>query len=119
MNQWLAALVGVGVGSIVVAFINGLFSKRKLSAEATKIITGAASEVVEIQKAELARVIASNTLLNGKVEAQQIQLEEVQRVLRSQAAALEVHAFWDLQAVGIALKHGIDLPPPPPLTTGS
>ena len=119
MSQWLTGLAGIGVGSVLVAIVTGLFSKRKLSAEATKIITGAASEVVEIQKAELARVIASNTLLNGKVEAQQIQIEDVQRVLRSQAAALEVHAFWDLQAVGIAREHGIDLPPPPPLTTGS
>ena len=119
MNQWLTLLAAFGLGSVFVSIITGLFSRRKLSAEATKIITGAASEVVEIQKAELARVIASNTLLNGKVDAQQIQLNDMQNTLRTQAAALEVHAFWDLQAVGIAREHGIDLPPPPPLTTGS
>ncbi len=119
MNQWLAAFTGAGVASVIAAIVAGLFSRRKLSAEATKIITGAASEVVEIQKAELARVIASNTLLNGKVDAQQIQLDEVRNVLRTQSEALAIHAFWDSQAYDIAREHGIDLPPPPPLTTGS
>lgn len=119
MNQWLTGLAGIGVGSVLVALITGLFSKRKLSAEATKIITGAASEVVEIQKAELARVIASNTLLNGKVDAQQIQIDDMQKMVRAQSEALAIHAFWDTQAVGIAREHGIELPPPPPLTTGS
>lgn len=119
MNQWLSALVGLGVGSVLVALLNGLFSKRKLSAEATKIITEAASDVVEIQKAELARVLASNTVLTGQIAAQQIQLEEVQRVVRATSEALAIHAFWDSQAVDIAREHGIELPPPPPLTTGS
>lgn len=126
MNQWLTGLAGVGLGSIIAAIIAGLFSKKKLSAEATKIITDAASGVVEIQKAELARVLASNTLLIGKVDAQQIQidaqqtdLEEVRREVRVQTEQIAIHAFWDTQAVGIAREHGIELPPPPPLTTGS
>lgn len=119
MNQWLAALTGAGVAAVFAAFINGMFGKRKLSAEATKIITDAASGVVEIQKAELARVVASNTLQSGQLAAQQIQLDELQRAVHAQSEALAIHAFWDSQAVNIAAEHGIELPPPPPLTTGS
>lgn len=115
MNQWLAAFTGAGVATVMAAVVAGLFSKRKLSAEATKIITDAASGVVEIQKAELARVLASNTLLIGKVEAQQIQLDEVQRVVHRQAEVLAVHAFWDQQVTSIAAAHSITLPPAPPL----
>lgn len=119
MNQWLTAFTGLGIGSVLVVLFQGLFGRRKLSAEATKIITDAASGVVEIQKAELARVLASNVVLGGQVEAQRIQLEELQRVVHKTSEALAIHAFWDSQAVDIAREHGIDLPPPPPLTTGS
>jgi hypothetical protein len=119
VNQWLQWLTALGAGSVLVVLLQGLFGKRKLSAEATKIITDAASGVVEIQKAELARVLASNTMLIAQVEAQRIQLEEVQRVVHKTSEALAIHAYWDSQVVDIAREHDIDLPPPPPLTTGS
>lgn len=116
-SEVIRLLTALGIGAILLAVVNGLFSKRKLSAEATKIITDAASGVVEIQKAEIARVVASNILLTGKVEAQQIQLEEMQRVVRTQGELLAVHTFWDQQVVAIARDHAIELPPAPPLTT--
>jgi hypothetical protein len=117
VNPWLQLLGSAAVGAVLVAIIGGLFSKRKLSAEATDIITKAASGVVERLEAENARVIASNTLLSGKVEAQQIQVDQVQRAQRAQGEALAIHAFWDRQAVEALREHGIDLPPPPPLPT--
>lgn len=109
-SEVIRLLTALGIGAILLAVVNGLFSKRKLSAEATKIITDAASGVVEIQKAALARVVGDNLLLTGKVEAQQIQLDEIHRLLA-------IHAFWDRQVGDIAAEHGIELPPPPPLTT--
>lgn len=124
MNTALQILGAFGVGGILVAVLNGLFAKRKLSAEATKIITDAASGVVQNLRDENARVIASNTALSVKVEAlnvkvehQQTQIEDGQRVQRSQSEALAIHAFWDQQAVTLCREQGIDLPAPPPLTT--
>ena len=38
--RWITSL---GVSAVLLALVNGLFGKRKLSAEATKIITDAAS----------------------------------------------------------------------------
>lgn len=114
-SEVIRLLTALGIGAVLLAVVNGLFSKRKLSAEATKIITDAASGVVEIQKAEIARVVASNILLTAKVEAQQIQFEEMQRVLRAQGELLAVHTFWDQQVVSIARDHSIELPPAPPL----
>jgi hypothetical protein len=109
--KWLTA---AGVGAVLLAVVNGLFSKRKLSADATKVITEAASGVVERLTEENARVIASNIVLAGKVEALQTNVQ----LLRD---AIAVHAFWDQQAFNAAKAQGLDLPEPPPLhiTPGS
>lgn len=124
MNEVIQWVTGVGIGGILLALVNGLFTKRKLSAEATKIITDAASGVVQNLRDENARVIASNTVLGVKVaeltvkvEHQQVQIEQGQRIQRVQSEALAVHAFWDQQAVSICAEQGINLPAPPPLTT--
>jgi hypothetical protein len=124
MNEIVQWVTGVGIGGILLAIVNGLFSKRKLSAEATKIITDAASGVVQNLRDENARVIASNTALGVKVdgltrrvELQQGQIEDGQRIQRAQSDALAIHAFWDTQAVAICAEQGIDLPAPPPLST--
>lgn len=119
MNPWLQALGYVGLGGVFVAIINGLFSKRKLSADATKIITDAASGIVERLQQENARVAASNLLLSGKVEALQIEQAAEKEWRRHVDQLLAMHQLWDMQAVEIAQSHGIDLPPPPPLNTGT
>lgn len=110
--QWLASAT---VGALLLAVVNGLFSKRKLSAEATDIITRAASGVVERLESENARVIAGNIALAAKVESQQAMVEELKRAVRAQGEAIAIHAFWESQAVTVARDHGIDLPEPPPL----
>lgn len=117
MNAWLQLLGSAAVGAVLVAMITGLFSKRKLSAEATDIITKAASGVVERLEEENARVILSNTHLSQRVEAQQTSVDEMKRTQRQQGEALAIHAFWDNQAVEALRAQGIDLPPPPPLNT--
>lgn len=115
MNPVLQWLTSAAAGALLLAVVNGFFAKRKLSAEATDIITKAASGVVERLESENARVIASNATLSGKVEAQQTRLDDFHRILRAQSDALAIHAFWDRQAVTIAADHGIALPEPPPL----
>lgn len=117
--EWLQSLAGFGVGAVVVAVLNGLFNKRKLSAEATKIITDAASGIVERLEQENARIVAANTLLEGKVQATQIEQATQREHQRQVDQVLAMHALWDKQVVEIAAQHDIDLPTPPPLTTGS
>ena len=101
MNNALTILGSFGVGAIIVTILNGLFSKRKLSAEATKIIADAASGVVEILRAENARMSIDRTTQASEIAA----IKEV----------IAIHAFWDRQVYDVVQAAGIDLPPPPPL----
>jgi hypothetical protein len=103
-------LLGSGaLGALLLAVVNGIFSKRKLSAEATNIITKAASGVVE-------RLEKENTRQSARLESQQATIDSHARLLRQQGEAIAIHAFWDNQAFTVAKDHGIDLPEPPPLT---
>lgn len=119
MNPWLQALGYIGLGGVFVAIINGLFSKRKLSADATKIITDAASGIVERLQQENARVMGANLVLTSKVEALQQLQNEDREWRRHVDQLLAMHQMWDVQVVEIAQSHNIDLPPPPPLNTGT
>lgn len=108
MNPVLQWLSSAAVASVVVAIVMGLFSKRKLSAEATDIITKAATGVVE-------RLESENVRQGAQLAAQQAQVVEIQRVQRLQGEALAIHAAWDRQTVRVARDAGIELPDPPPL----
>lgn len=108
MNPLLQLLGSGALGALLLAVVNGIFSKRKLSAEATDIITKAASGVVE-------RLEHENTRQSAKLEAQQVTIDGLVRVQRVQGEAIAIHAFWDNQAFSVARDHGIDLPEPPPL----
>lgn len=115
MNPWLEAFSYIGIGGVLAAVVTGLFSKRKLSADATKIITEAASGVVAELRTELSRAAVANALLTGKVEAgQQVQASQ-QEHLRSIDQAVAMHVLWDRQAYRALRDSGIELPEPPPL----
>lgn len=113
----LAAVLGAGgLGAILAAIVTGLFSKRKLGAEATEIITKAAAGVVTNLQDELVRQQGVNTALVAKhtaamdalVESHAEEMEEVRRVL-------QLHVAWDAIAIAKMADVGIDLPPAPPL----
>lgn len=114
----LAALLGTGgLGAIVAAIVTGLFSKRKLGAEATEIITKAAAGVVTNLQDELQRQVRRNEVLVNDhrsavaslVDSHEKELAEVRRVMR-------LHAAWDLMAISRLADQGISLPKPPDLT---
>lgn len=111
----IRTLVALGVGGVLVAVVNGLFSKRKLSADATKIITDAASGVVLVLKAENARVTEQNTRLNARLDATDREQTLLRDENRALAELVAVHGQWDQQAFTMLKNQGIELPPPPPL----
>lgn len=113
----LVAILGVGgLSAVIAAIVTGIFSKRKLGAEATEIITKAAAGVVtslqseldrartsrETQQAEHADAIAKLTASHAR------ELEEVRRVL-------QLHVAWDAIAIAKLGELGVQLPPAPPL----
>jgi hypothetical protein len=115
--ELLAALLGVGgLGAIIAAVVTGLFSKRKLGAEATEIITKAAAGVVTNMQAEIDRQVRRNSelitehraALERIVSDHATEMAEVRRVLG-------LHVAWDGIAIARLAELGITLPPAPPL----
>jgi hypothetical protein len=113
----LAAILGsAGVGAIAAAIIAGLFSRRKLGAEATEIITKAAAGVVTSMQADLDRqtkrnedLVAEHRDFVGRlISSHAEEIEEFRRVL-------QLHVAWDSIAIAEMAKIGINLPPAPPL----
>lgn len=113
----IAALLGAGgLGAIVAAIVTGLFSKRKLGAEATEIITKAAAGVVTNMQAEIDRQVKRNDDL---VEEHRATLARVmadhQREKEDVRRVLQLHVAWDAIAIAKLGDLGVDLPPAPPL----
>lgn len=114
-GEVIRLLTALGVGAVLLAIVNGLFSKRKLSADATKVITEAATGVLANLKEENTRVIASNAVLTSRVEAAEHESRRLREDLQLLREAVSVHAFWDRQAFNAGRAQGLDLPEPPPL----
>jgi hypothetical protein len=102
-------LGSVVLAAIAGAIINGIINRRKLGAEATEIITKAASGVVERLEAELTRISGDNSRLRDRI----LTLEAAEDADR---AVLQLHASWDHLAVERLLEAGIEMPMPPPLS---
>lgn len=113
----IAALSAGGIGAIIAAVVTGLFSKKKLGAEATEIITKAASGVVQRIEAELARERerreTERTDHNARIDRMEKEHGEEREEWRR---VLQLHVAWDAIAIAEMAKLGIELPPAPPLT---
>lgn len=123
-NQVIVAALGAGsVGAVIAALITGLFTKRKLGAEATEIITKAASGVVESLNGEIVRVNSALAAVRAEQSRERIsharELRERDARHAAQMSAvrrtLQLHVAWDVMAIARLGEHGIDLPEPPPL----
>jgi len=113
----IVAILGAGgLGAIFAAIITGMFSKRKLGAEATDIITRAAAGVVTNMQAEIDRQVRRNNemvaehrdFVSRLMASHAEEVEEFRRVL-------QLHVAWDSIAISEMSKLGINLPPAPPL----
>lgn len=113
--RWLTSL---GVAGVLLALVNGLFGKKKLSAEATKIITDAASGTLKDVRDENTRLIARQAATEARLDAvEQVNRDQAEHQ-RQTDALIVVHGEWDRQAFYAAKSKGIQLPEPPPLTIG-
>lgn len=112
----VAVLGAGGLGAILAAVVTGLFSKRKLGAEATEIITKAAAGVVTNLQAEIDRQVELRegqatqhaATMKTLMDEHQQEMDEVRRVL-------QLHVAWDAIAIAKMAEVGIELPPAPPL----
>ena len=130
----IAALGSGAIGAVIVAIVTGLFTKRKLGAEATEIITKAAAGVVESLNGEMVSLrgtLAAVRLESAEAEARHkidddarearhklereadraTHMREMEAVRR----VLQLHVAWDLIAREKLSEYGIELPDAPPL----
>lgn len=119
----LAILGSTAAGAVMASVVTGLFSKRKLGAEATKIITDAAAGVVttlreettrerearQAAEARLEKVVADNKEAIEKMASAHVQEREQWR------RVLQLHVAWDGLAIAKMGEIGVSLPPAPPL----
>lgn len=113
--RWVTAL---GVAGILSTLINGLLGKRKLSAEATKIITDAASGTLKDVRDENVRLLARQATTEARLDAVERENRQQAEHQRQTDALIVVHGEWDRQAFYAAKSRGLTLPEPPPLTIG-
>lgn len=112
----VAVLGGGGIAAIVSAVIAGLFSKKKLGAEATEIITKAAAGVVTNLQAEIDRQVkARQDQAASYKEATEALMASHAREIEDIRRTLQLHVAWDTFAVAKLAEVGISLPPIPPL----
>lgn len=130
----ISALGAGSLGAILAAIVAGFFTRRKLGAEATEIITKAAAGVVTNLQAEINRQAGVNTQMRNTYERTsaemrteyEAELLEIERKMERMAAAhvqergewrrvLQLHVAWDAIAVAEMAKIGTQLPSPPPL----
>ena len=112
MNSSQVVLTMLGSGSVVAvlsALVTGIFNRRKLGADATEIITKAASSVVE-------RLEGENERFQKRIEVLERQAQEKNARDVEWFRVLQLHAAWDHMAVArLRDVNVIDLPNPPPL----
>lgn len=111
----VAVLGTLGIGSVAGAIVAGLFSRKKLGADATKVITEAAAGVVADLRAELGRADDKVTRAEAKVAKLVLAFEAERETWRR---VLQLHVAWDAIAiakVNAMCKPGDELPPAPPL----
>lgn len=124
----VVGLLGVGgLSAIAAAIATGLFSKRKLGAEATEIITNAAAGVVTSMQAQLDRSDrnrredqvaheAKMTELTHDHALQMTRMAEAHvKERREWTRVLQLHVAWDALAISKLAELELEMPPTPPL----
>lgn len=116
-TQFIIAILGAGgFGAIVAAIVTGLFSKKKLGAEAAEIISKAAAGVVTNLEAELTRQVKARESAQREHDAQMAKLAAAHVGEREEwRRVLQLHVAWDAIAIAKMAEFGVNLPPTPPL----
>ena len=108
--QIVIALLSTGsLAAIAGAIVTGVFNRKRLGADATEIITRAASSVVE-------RIEDENERLRKEIAELQADRAILREMIEDHTKVLQLHAAWDALAVAKLREHDIlDLPDPPPM----
>jgi hypothetical protein len=126
MSPALIQILGsAATAAVLVAVINAVVTRRKLGAEATKIITDAASGMVADLRVENARLSTADHAKSARITGLEDRVDDLEdeqrgweREREDWLRVLELHAAWDHLAIAKLreVSPAIVLPDPPPLT---
>lgn len=105
-------IASLGSAGFIGAVVNGVINRRKLGAEATDLITRAASTIVDRLEAENIRLAGRVLALEQQAAGHDANLRKVRHDLRNE---LQMHTQWDFEAVAALSAAGVDFALPPPL----
>lgn len=110
--QLVVAVVG---GGTIAAIVNAIMSRKKLGADATKIITEAAAGVASDLRKDNDRLRERLDRMQKQVDECEAREDRWELERREWRDVLQLHAAWDHTVATMARTGGIDLPPTPPL----
>lgn len=87
-TELMIALLSAGGATIIGAFVNAFFNRRKLGAEATQIITQAAAGTVE-------NIMKDNTVLREKLGLLEIQVQKLQGIVELSEQRERIHTITE------------------------
>lgn len=117
-GQLVLQLLGsVAFVTLITSVVNNLLSRKRLGAEATKIITDAASGVVSDIREDNSRLREREKDLNDRLDALEQAQDAWEDERRVWKQLLREHQSWDTLALSELRKLHPDTeyPPPPPL----
>lgn len=114
----LQVLGSVAFVTLVTSVTNNLMTRKRLGAEATKIITDAATGVVTDVRADNKRLRDSEVELRGRIDALEKAQDAWEDEKRRWKQILQDHEHWDtLVSQELRSVHPeTNIPDPPPLT---
>ncbi len=108
-NTWVTIIAAVLGSTVMAAVVNALAGRRKLGADATKVITEAAGGVVE-------RLEHENGRLQQRVQRLELEVDDMKRQRHIWHELLLIHAGWDHLAIEKLRAAGDEVGDAPPLT---
>lgn len=102
-----------GIAAVATAIIQGVFSRKRLGAEATQIIQSAATGVVLMLEKQVAEKTAAVDDLLERERALEKRVRDLEDERDDQRQINQMHAAWDYLAHNELITHGTKLPPPP------
>lgn len=120
----VSILGALGIGAIAAAIVTGLFSRRKLGAEAASLITSAAHTVTTMMEKRLAESVAEvarqREIMEHMTQANHNELAKMAKAHADERSemrrVLQLHVAWDAIAIAKMAEFGVELPPTPPVT---
>lgn len=100
----IAGLATTSVAGLIAGVVAGIFGRRKMSAEATQIVTSAGAGIAQQVEGYVERISKENARLNSENEALKVKVDDLSEQVRELRRELSA-ARADLAVIRHATEH--------------